>query len=66
MHGSVQQWLKQNRMYEQHMQMYEVAHTEKQQNKNIFDVMCCTSQLEFTMFLFLFFYVSNVCSSCIV
>lgn len=66
MRGSVQQGLKQKRTYKQHLQMYAVAHTGKQQNKNIFDVMWCTSQLEFTMFQFLFFYVSNVYSSCIV
>lgn len=72
MRGSVQQGLKQKRTYKQHLQMYAVAHTEKQQNKNIFDVIyifdviCCTSQLEFTMFQYLFFYVSNVYSSCIV
>lgn len=65
MRGSVQQGLKQERTYKQHLQMYAVAHTEKQQNKNIFDVICCTSQLEFTMFQYLFFYVSNVYSSCI-
>lgn len=63
MRGSVQQGLKQKRTYKQHLQMYAVAHTEKQQNKNIFDVICCTSQLEFTMFQYLFFYVSNVYSS---
>lgn len=43
MRGSVQQGLKQKRTYKQHLQMYAVAHTEKQQNKNIFDVICCTS-----------------------
>lgn len=35
MRGSVQQGLKQKRTYKQHLQMYAVAHTEKQQNKNI-------------------------------